>query len=104
MATQGHLTRLLISMLLFMTVFVVVLWPAANDPALVVAARDNDVDAVRMLLGKHVTVNDSARDGSTALLWAVHLSFLGIVRARIVASSYIRRSSRVKASQPAVAR
>ena len=77
MGTPGQSTRwLLISLLLFVTIFAAVLWSAAGDPALVVAARDGDFGAVRTLLAKRVNVNEPARDGSTALLWAVYNSDL----------------------------
>ena len=73
MGIPGQSTRwLLISLLLFVTIFAAVLWSAAGDPALVVAARDGDFEAVRALLAKRVNVNETARDGSTALLWAVY--------------------------------
>jgi uncharacterized protein len=88
MSTPGHSTqRLLISLLLFVTVFATVVWPAANDPALVVAAKDGDFAAVRTLLAKRVNVNEPARDGSTALLWAVYNSDVAMVRALIAAGA-----------------
>jgi len=88
MGTQGQSTRwLLISLLLSVTMFAAVLWPAAGDPALVVGARDGDSEAVRTLLAKHVNVNEPARDGSTALLWAVYRSDLGMVRALVAAGA-----------------
>jgi cytohesin len=88
MSRSGQLTRwLLLSLLLFVTIFAAVLRPAASDPPLVVAARDGDFDAVRALLAKRVNVNEPARDGSTALLWAVYHSDLGTVRALIAAGA-----------------
>src|SRR5437867_2617905 len=87
MGTPGQSTRrLLISLLLFVTIFASVLWPA-SDPALVVAARDGDFEAVRTLLAKRVKVNEPARDGSTALLWAVYHSDLGMARALVAAGA-----------------
>ena len=47
---------------------------AATDSALVTAAKDGDLRAVRALLVKKADVNEPARDGSTALLWAVYHS------------------------------
>jgi len=88
MGTPGQSTRwLLISLLSFVTIFAAVLALAASDPALVVAARDGDFDVVRTLLSKRVNVNEPARDGSTALLWAVHHSNLPMVRALIAAGA-----------------
>src|SRR5882724_1553978 len=88
MGTPGQSTRwLLISLLSFVTIFAAVLALATSDPALVVAARDGDFDVVRTLLSKRVNVNEPARDGSTALLWAVHHSNLPMVRALIAAGA-----------------
>jgi ankyrin repeat protein len=64
-------------------IFGAILIQAAGDPAITVAAKDGDFDTVRTLLAKNVNVNEAARDGSTALLWAVHHSDLKMVRALI---------------------
>ena len=94
MGTPGNSTRrLLTSMLLFVTIFATILW-AANDPALVVAARDGDATAVRTLLAKRVNVNEPARDGSTALLWAVYQSDLGMVRSLVAAGAHFHTPNR----------
>jgi len=87
MASGQPARRLLISLLLFVTTFAAVLGQATSDPALVVAARDGDFEAVRALLAKRVNVNERARDGSTALLWAVHHSDLRMVRALAAAGA-----------------
>lgn len=60
-----------------------------SDPALVVAAREGDIEAVRALLAKRVNVNEQARDGATAVLWAVHQSNLPMVRALITAGANV---------------
>jgi len=60
---------------------------AASDPALVVAARNDDLQTVRALLAKRANVNEPARDGSTALLWATYHLNLEMVRALIDASA-----------------
>src|SRR5262249_20371480 len=55
MSTRGRSIRwLLFSLLSFVTIFAAVLVRATGDPALVVAARDGDFDAVRTLLAKRV--------------------------------------------------
>jgi len=59
---------------------------AASDPALVAAARNDDLSTVRALLAKRVNVNEPARDGSTALLWAAYHSNVDMVRALIAAN------------------
>jgi ankyrin repeat protein len=59
---------------------------AASDPALVTAARNDDLSTVRALLAKRANVNEPARDGSTALLWAAYHSNLDMVRALIAAN------------------
>src|SRR5512138_3804233 len=88
MSIRGRSIRwLLFSLLSFVTIFTSVFVWATGDPALVVAARDGDSDAVRALLAKHVNVNEPARDGSTALLWAVHHSDVRMVRALIGAGA-----------------
>src|SRR5215467_4265181 len=88
MGTRGQFTRwLLISLLSFVTIFAAVLWSAAGDPALVGAAKDGDFETVRSLIAKRVDVNEPARDGSTALLWAVHQSDVRMVRALIAAGA-----------------
>src|SRR6185436_18136367 len=88
MGTPGQSTRwLLISLLWFVTIFAAVVRPAASDPALVIAAKDGDFEAVRTLIAKHVNVNEPARDGATALLWAVHHSDVRMVRALIGAGA-----------------
>jgi len=90
MGTPGHSTRrLLTALLLFVTIFATVLWSTTNDPSIVVAARDGNSEAVRTLLAKRVNVNETARDGSTALLWAVYQSDIGMVRALIAAGAYV---------------
>jgi ankyrin repeat protein len=76
-----------LSLLLFVTLFSAVLRSAAGDPPLVVAARDGDYDEVRTLLTRRADVNEPARDGSTALLWAVYHSDLPMVRALIAAGA-----------------
>jgi len=86
--------RLLISLLLFVTVFATVLWPAAGDPALVVAAKDGDFAAVRAMLAKTVNVNETARDGSTAVLWAVYQSDIAMVRALVAAGANLNMPNR----------
>jgi ankyrin repeat protein len=45
---------------------------AAGDDPLVAAARDGNLPAVRALIAKKASVNEAARDGSTALLWAAY--------------------------------
>jgi ankyrin repeat protein len=83
MGTPG---RLIVS-LLCVTLFVAAFLHATSDPALVVAARDGDFDTVRTLIAKHVNVNETARDGSTALLWAVYQSNVPMARALLGAGA-----------------
>lgn len=88
MSTPGKPTRwLLIVLLLFATITTAVVRQAAGDPALVVAAKDGDFDAVRTLLSRNANANDTARDGSTALLWAVYHSDVKMARALIAAGA-----------------
>ena len=95
MGTRGRSTRwLLIALLLFVTISAAVLWSAAGDPALVIAARDRDAETVRTLVAKRADVNEQARDGSTALLWAVYNSDLGMVHALISAGANFTTANR----------
>jgi uncharacterized protein len=95
MSRRGRSIRwLLFSLLSFATIFAAVLVQATGDPAVVVAARDGDFDAVRTLLAKRVDVNDPARDGSTALLWAVHNSDVRMARALIAAGANFTKPNR----------
>lgn len=60
---------------------------AATDSALVTAAKDGDLRAVRALLAKRVNVNETARDGATALLWAVYHSDVEMTKALLAAGA-----------------
>ncbi len=65
---------LLVPLLSLVTVLPSVRGQVADDGPLIIAARDGDLTAVRALIAKRVNVNEPARDGSTALLWAVYHS------------------------------
>src|SRR3954469_18302792 len=60
---------------------------AADGPALVDAAKDGDLTAVRSLLRQRVDPNQIAADGSTAVHWAVHRDDLGMLNALLVAGA-----------------
>jgi ankyrin repeat protein len=95
MGTPGKSTRLLLMWLLsLVTIFGVVLGRAANDPALVVAAKAGDFETVRTLLARRANVNETARDGATAVLWAVHHSDLRMVRALVAAGANVNTPNR----------
>jgi cytohesin len=87
MSVHRSTQRLLVLLFLLVAVFTPVLRQAAGDPALVVAAKDDDFESVRAMLAKNVNVNEAARDGSTPLLWAVHNSDVRMVRALIAAGA-----------------
>jgi ankyrin repeat protein len=79
---------LLIALLSVVTVIpVVVRGQAAGDPALITAARDGNLQAVRALIAKRADVNEKARDGATALLWAVYHNDLEMTRALLAAGA-----------------
>src|SRR4030095_3425190 len=80
---------LLISLLSVTTIAAAILGQAKTDPALVIAAREGNLETVRALLAKRVNVNEQARDGATAILWAVHQSDLKMVRALITAGANV---------------
>jgi ankyrin repeat protein len=62
---------------------------AATDNAVVTAAKDGDLRAVRALVAKRINVNEPARDGSTALLWAVYHSDAEMTRALLSAGAKV---------------
>ena len=51
---------------------VVGLTAAGGDPSIITAAKNDDLAGVRTQIAKRANVNEVARDGSTALLWAVY--------------------------------
>ena len=67
---------------------------AATDPAVVTAAREGDNAAVRALIAKRANVNEAARDGSTALLWAVYHSDVELTRALIAAGANVNAANK----------
>jgi ankyrin repeat protein len=83
-----HVTSRLAAILLFSLVALLPVL-AATDSALVTAAKDGDLRAVRALLVKKVNVNDAAQDGSTALLWAVYHSDAEMTKALLTAGAKV---------------
>jgi ankyrin repeat protein len=66
----------------------------AGESTLVDAAKRGDATAVRTLLAKRTNVNEAARDGSTALLWATYNSDLAMTRALIAAGANVNLANR----------
>jgi len=62
---------------------------AAGDSPLVAAARGQDLPTVRALIAKRANVNEHARDGSTAILWATYHSDLEMAQALISAGAAV---------------
>jgi ankyrin repeat protein len=90
-----HSARLLlIALAMVVTIGATVLVQAADDPALVIAAREGDLEAVRALLAKRANVNAPARDGATAVLWAAHHANLPMVRALVAAGANVNMPNR----------
>jgi len=85
---------LLISLISITTVAAAILGQTKTDPALVVAAREGNLETVQALLAKRVNVNEQARDGATAILWAVHQSDLKAVRALLAAGANVNTPNR----------
>jgi ankyrin repeat protein len=71
-----------------------VLVQAADDPALVRAARAADARAVAALIRQKADVNAVAIDGTTALHWAVRADDLETVDALIRAGAQVKAASR----------
>ena len=92
MRTQRTSRWLLISLLSLAVVLPAMRGQAAGDNPLVAAARDGDLQAVRALIAKRGNVNEPARDGSTALLWAVYHSDLEMARALIAAGAAVEHA------------
>jgi ankyrin repeat protein len=59
----------------------------AGESPLVDAAKRHDAAAVRALIAKRANVNETARDGSTALLWAAYHSDVAMTRALLAAGA-----------------
>jgi ankyrin repeat protein len=62
---------------------------AAGDGAVAAAASRGDAVTVRALIAKRANVNEPARDGSTALLWAAYHSDLDMAQALIAAGARV---------------
>jgi ankyrin repeat protein len=60
---------------------------AAGDSPIVDAAKRHDAATVRALIAKRANVNDTSRDGSTALLWAAYHSDIALTRALLAAGA-----------------
>ena len=67
---------------------------AADDPALVRAARAGDAKAVAAFIQKKADVNAVAIDGTTALHWAVRADDIETVDALIRAGAHVKTASR----------
>jgi ankyrin repeat protein len=89
MRTARNSGWLLVSLLALVTVFPGGLGHAAGENPVVEAARRGDATAVRALIAKRVNVNEPAKDGSTALLWAAYHSDVAMARALIAAGAKV---------------
>ena len=49
---------------------------SAEEHPLIVAAKNQDLDAIRALITRHVDTNKKQGDGATALHWAAHWNHL----------------------------
>src|SRR5688572_20330662 len=94
MHTERASRWLLIALLSLVTVIPVVGGQNAVDNPLVAAARDGDLPAVRALIAKRTSVNEKARDGSTALLWATYHGDLEMARALMTAGASVNTPNR----------
>ena len=85
MRTQRTSTILLSSC--FAVLFAGIVGFAAGESPLVDAAKRHDATTVRGLIAKRTNVNETSRDGSTALLWAAYHSDVAMTRALIAAGA-----------------
>jgi ankyrin repeat protein len=76
---------------------------AASGPALVDAARNGDLDAVRSQLKGGADPNEAAPDGSTAVHWAVHRDNLDMLNALLAAGARPDRVTRYEVAPLALA-
>jgi ankyrin repeat protein len=94
MHTDRALRWLFVALLSLVAVIPVVNGQVAGEPPLIAAARDGDLQTVRALVAKRANVNEKARDGSTALLWAVYHSDIDMTRALIAAGAILNTPNR----------
>jgi ankyrin repeat protein len=87
-------TSWLLALLPLVTVLLVVRGQAASDNPLVAAARNGDAATVRALIAKQANVNEPARDGSTAILWAAHHANLEMTRSLIAAGAAVNTANK----------
>src|SRR5687768_16225351 len=80
---------LLVPLLSLVTLLPSLRGQVVDDGPLIVAARDGNLTAVRTLIAKRSNVNEPARDGSTALLWAVYHSDVDMVRSLLAAGATV---------------
>jgi ankyrin repeat protein len=85
---------LVLPLFAFVTIVTAVVGQAAGDNAIVTAAREGDLPAVRALIAKRVDVNEKAGDGSTALLWAVYHDDVEMTRVLIGAGATVNTPNR----------
>lgn len=85
MRTQ-RTTTVLLSSFFAILIFGVIGFAAGESP-IADAAKRHDAATVRALIAKRANVNDTARDGSTALLWAAYHSDIAMTRALLAAGA-----------------
>jgi ankyrin repeat protein len=84
---------LVVPLFAFVTIVTAVVGQAAGDSALITAAREGDLRAVRGLIAKRADVNETARDGSTALLWAAYHADVEMAQALIAAGAKVNTAN-----------
>ena len=93
MHTERASRGLLVSLFAFATIVAAVVGHAAGDSAIVAAAREGDLRAVRALIAKRADVNEAARDGSTAVLWAAYHDDVEMAQALIAAGANVNKAN-----------
>ena len=93
---RKHAAWLWVTLLAFVTLSPGGLGHAAGDSALVDAAKQGNFTAVRAQIAKRANVNEPARDGSTALLWAAYHSDVEMMRALLAAGAKVERRQQVR--------
>ena len=93
MHTERASRWIVLPLFALITTLTAIVGQAAGESAIVTAAREGDLRAVRALIAKRADVNDAARDGSTALLWAAYHGDVEMAQALLSAGARVNTSN-----------
>src|SRR2546426_5728032 len=72
----------------------------AADMRLIEAAKNGDVDGVRVLLKQKPNVNEAEGDGMTALHWAVYANNFDVAQVLVQSGASVKAQTRLDSSTP----